>query len=125
MKDGFNIRKSSIHIADFPLMNLSFPSTGEALKPSEFKLIGNFPNPFNLSTTIRFSLSSAGLTELTIYTMTGQKVRDLVSRRMEAGVHSAVWDGRDHEGKPVSSGIYISRLKKEGKVETRRMTLVK
>lgn len=124
MKDGSAVRRSTIYIDNFQPSSLNRPA-GETAQPHEFKLVGNFPNPFNLSTTIRFSLSSVGLTELTIYTMTGQKVCDLVSRRMEAGVHSIVWDGHDQDGKPVSSGIYISQLKTEGKVETRRMTLVK
>ena len=125
VKNGFNIRKSTIHIADFRLKNLAPQSPAVESQPLELKLIGNYPNPFNLSTTIRFSLSRTGITELFIFNMAGQKIRELVSQRMDAGEHSVPWDGRDQRGNPVSSGVYISRLKMEGKVETHRMTLVK
>ncbi len=101
------------------------PVSVVATPPAEFKLIGNYPNPFNPVTTIRFSLPSEGMAELAIYGMNGQKIRELVSGRMEAGSRSVVWNGRDDDGRPVSSGVYIARLKMNGKVESRRMTLVK
>jgi hypothetical protein len=123
--NGESIRKSTIHIRDFSLGDIGQVKTGIAAQPLSFRLIGNYPNPFNLSTTIQYSLPSAGLTELVIYNITGQKVCELINGRMESGKHSVEWAGRDQRGKPVSSGVYISRLKMEGKVETRRMTLVK
>ncbi len=124
-ENGKNIRKSTIHIEDFNIRDAIGRAASVAAEPSEFKLIGNFPNPFNPSTTIRFSLASEGRAELVIYNMAGQVVRELVSRSLPSGMHSVVWDGRDRNGRPVSSGTYISRLKMEGKVESRRMTLVK
>lgn len=93
--------------------------------PVQFALIGNHPNPFNPSTTIEFTIPAAGAVNLTIYNTAGQKVRELVSGSQAAGKHSAVWNGRDESGKPVSSGVYIAQLKMEGKVESRRMMLVK
>ncbi|MCE5250087.1 T9SS type A sorting domain-containing protein [bacterium] len=123
--NGKNIKKSTIYISDFGLWKSAQPDTAASSEPVEFKLIGNFPNPFNPSTTIRFSLPGDGFTELVIYSITGQKIRELVSQELSSGIHSVVWDGRDQNGIPVSSGIYISRLKMEGKVETGRMTLVK
>jgi beta-lactamase regulating signal transducer with metallopeptidase domain len=124
-KNGENTLKSNIEIGDFTLPSLVPQITETSGQPLEFKLIGNFPNPFNPSTTIRFSLPSDGFTELVIYSMNGQKIRELLSGSLQRGMHSALWDGRDQQGNPVSSGVYISRLKMEGKVETRRMTLVK
>ncbi|MDP2981964.1 MAG: M56 family metallopeptidase [Candidatus Latescibacter sp.] len=124
IKDGFTSRRSTIYIDNFQSSSLNRPAA-ETTKPSEFKLVGNFPNPFNPSTTIRFSIPSAGPAELEVYNMMGQKIRSLVSGRLEAGMHSIVWNGRDQENRPVSSGTYVARLKMEGKVETRRMTLVK
>jgi len=124
MNDGPSVRRSRINIDNFQLSSLNSPAA-ETILPSEFKLIGNYPNPFNPSTTIQFSLSSAGLAELVIYNMTGQKICELVNKHMEAGMHLVMWNGRDQDGNSVSSGVYISRLKMEGKVETRRMTLLK
>ena len=116
---------TSIWIADFNKESFGTQTSTEESVPSQFKLIGNYPNPFNPSTTIAFSLSSAGKASLAVYNMTGQKVRELLTEQLSAGKHDVVWNGRDDKGKPVSSGVYIARLKMEGKVESHRMTLVK
>lgn len=93
--------------------------------PVNFAITGNYPNPFNPSTTISFSLTETGRASLAVYNVTGQKVRELVSGTLPAGWHSVVWDGRDQNGKPVSSGIYISRLMMRDKVTANRMLLMK
>ena len=93
--------------------------------PSAIELTGNYPNPFNPSTTIEFTIPEAGFTELTVYNAMGQKVCDLVSHTLTAGKHSVVWDGRDTRGLTVSSGIYISKLKRGDNTVSRRMMLVK
>lgn len=94
-------------------------------EPASFALLNNYPNPFNLSTTIEFTLPEGGFTELVIYNISGQKIRELLSADMTPGVHSVVWDGRDENGTPVSSGIFISRLKNRDNVFSNRMMLVK
>jgi len=88
------------------------------LKPS-------YPNPFNASTTISFTLPTTGFTSLIIYNITGQKIRELVAENMTAGIHSVIWDGRDESGTAVSSGIYISRLLSGELVTHKRMLLMK
>ena len=59
------------------------------------KLTGNYPNPFNPSTTIEFTLSESDFTTIAIYNITGQKIRELAADYMPAGTHSLVWDGKD------------------------------
>ena len=113
------------YIADFDPNDYIEPSAIGNITPVEFALTGNYPNPFNPVTSIKFSLDKDGYTELFIYNIMGQKVRELIKDEQSAGIHTVVWDGRDDEKRPVSSGIYISRLKMEGNVETLRMTLVK
>ncbi len=93
--------------------------------PTPFAVTGNHPNPFNPSTTIEYALPSAGKASLAVYSITGQKVRELVSGTLPAGKHSAVWDGRDDRGTAVSSGVYISHLRMGDKVASGRMMLVK
>ena len=93
--------------------------------PTDFALCGNYPNPFNPTTTIEFSLPQTGFTDLVIYNMTGQKVRELVSQTMTGGTHSVVWDGRDSSGLPVSAGMYLTRLRMGESVQTGSMMLVK
>jgi hypothetical protein len=93
--------------------------------PQAIKIISNSPNPFNPSTTISFSLSAPGKAELAVYSATGQKVRTLVSGNKTAGTHSVVWDGRDDSGKPVSSGVYLSRLIAGKQTVTGKMLLLR
>ena len=93
--------------------------------PDKFALFQNYPNPFNPTTTIEFSIPESGFSTLVIYNMMGQKVRELVSGDMLAGVHSVLWDGKNDSGETVSSGVYISRLKSGKNVTASRMLLMK
>jgi hypothetical protein len=88
--------------------------------PSGFKLYGNYPNPFNTTTTIEYSLPSAGNVNLEIYNLLGQKVATLVDGWTDAGRHSVNWDASSY-----SSGIYFYKLTVGDKVFTRRMILLK
>jgi flagellar hook assembly protein FlgD len=84
------------------------------------------PNPFNPSTKIEFSVPKKGLTELAIFNSRGERVRTLVSRRLEGGVHSVDWDGRDQGGAAVSSGTYYARLRFETlRPSVAKLTLLK
>jgi len=94
-------------------------------RPVAFALAQNFPNPFNPSTTIRFTLPEAGHVTLAVYDINGRLVRILMGRSLAAGPHSVVWDGRDSNGREVASGVYIYRLAARQGVVTRRMTLVR
>jgi len=94
-------------------------------KPQSIRIIGNTPNPFNPSTSIVFTIAAPGSVELAVYAATGQLVRTLVSRTMSAGTHEVVWDGRDDSGRPVSSGVYLSRLAAGKSVAVGRMALVR
>jgi hypothetical protein len=93
--------------------------------PSITKLYSNYPNPFNPTTTISFSLPKEEDIELTIYNIKGQKVKTLYSGISEEGKHSVIWNGIDSNGKTVSSGIYFYKLKTESKELTRKMLLLK
>lgn len=93
--------------------------------PKMFTLLRNYPNPFNPTTTIAYLLPAKGFTTLSIYNMQGQKVRELLSQEMPAGLHTVTWDGRDSSGRPVSSGAYFSSLS-SGRVHAAgKMLLIK
>ncbi|NIT56218.1 MAG: T9SS type A sorting domain-containing protein, partial [Aliifodinibius sp.] len=81
--------------------------------PMQFAVMPNYPNPFNPTTTIEYQLPRASTVKLVIYNTLGQMVRTLVNQSMEAGVHQAVWDGRNERGKQVASGIYVYRFSAE------------
>ena len=92
--------------------------------PSTFALDPNYPNPFNSGTVMRFSLPIGGHVDLSLYNLAGQKVTTLVEGRLEAGVHSLRWDGRD-KGRELASGVYLYRLQAGGQVETRRLLMLR
>ena len=102
-------------------------STNEAdVAPVTTSILGNYPNPFNPETTIRFAISQPGQTSLTIYNVKGQKVRTLVDQHLDAKVHNIVWNGCDNSGKNVTSGVYYAVLKSVGATPgVKKMILLK
>ena len=78
--------------------------------PLVTELTGNYPNPFNPITNIKFSLKADTKVSLSIYNIRGQKVKTLIADDMQAGYHSVVWNGTDESEKNVSSGVYFSRF---------------
>ncbi|MCE5251255.1 T9SS type A sorting domain-containing protein [bacterium] len=108
-----------------PSEALRIPSAEADTAPDSFTLTGNFPNPFNASTTIQFTLPSGGFTRLTVYNVLGQKIRELVAGEMQQGTYSIVWNGKNDYGMTVSNGTYISHLQLGNLSATRRMMLIK
>ncbi len=89
------------------------------------ELSGAYPNPFNPSTTISFSLEKAANTSLEIYNQKGQLVKTLVNANLSAGTHKLVWSGDDENGSAVSSGLYFYRMKSGKFSSTKKMVLMK
>lgn len=83
--------------------------TGEAEAPvTTSRLEGNWPNPFNPATSVRFDLAADSEVTLRIFDLQGRLVRDLVQgERFAAGQHSVAWDGRNTSGREVASGVYF------------------
>ena len=93
--------------------------------PYEFALNGNYPNPFNPSTTINFTLKHRAPVKLEMYNIMGQKVCTLIDGVLEAGPHTAVWNGRDYRNIPAASGIYFVRYHGEKFDLCRKVVLMK
>jgi len=87
--------------------------------------ISNYPNPFNPSTTISYSMKEAGSAEVAIFDIKGRRVNTLVNETMDAGTHSIVWNGSNFEGQTESSGIYFMRLKTADFTVSRKIMLMK
>jgi len=94
-------------------------------QPYHFALYPNYPNPFNPETRIRFELAEPVGVKLVIYDLLGRKVRLLTSGTLDAGQHIVNWDGRNDAGAPVSSGVYIYRIKAGDFLDQRKMILVR
>jgi hypothetical protein len=90
------------------------------------RLGGGCPNPFNPATTIHYSLGrGTDRARLAVYDVAGRLVVVLSDGPAAAGDHEARWDGRDGDGRPVSSGVYFVRLSADGWSGSTKMTLLK
>ncbi|MCB5268640.1 MAG: chitobiase/beta-hexosaminidase C-terminal domain-containing protein [Candidatus Cloacimonetes bacterium] len=95
------------------------------VSPAGITLIGNYPNPFNPSTTIQFSMDKAAPATVSIYNQKGQMVKSYDLPTAEKGINNLHWDGTDNSGNAVSSGVYHFRLKSGSYSSTKKMILMK
>lgn len=86
----------------------------------DFKLQGNYPNPFNPKTIINYQLSTFGDVKLVVYDILGNEIAALVNEKQDAGNHRVEFDGSKY-----SSGVYFYKLDTENFSDTKRMTLIK
>jgi hypothetical protein len=101
-------------------------SVDESELPETFALAQNIPNPFNPTTRIAYSVPAPGSEiDLSVYDTSGRLVATLFSGFREAGVHEAVWDGRDARGETVASGVYFARMDAPGCSSTKKLILLK
>jgi subtilisin family serine protease len=94
-------------------------------EPAETALVGNFPNPFNPSTLIRYTVGEDSWVTLKVYNTMGQEVATLVDGFQHAGNGSAVWEGKNSVGEHVASGIYFYKLTAGNVVSVNKMMFVK
>ena len=107
------------HIAElygFPIVVASYQS-----------MLGkNYPNPFNPTTSISYSIAESGRVELAIFNIKGQLVNTLVKEIKQPGNFEVIWNGKDESGRKASSGLYFYRLKNNNKtIDTKKMLLLK
>ncbi|NIA29512.1 MAG: T9SS type A sorting domain-containing protein [Actinobacteria bacterium] len=93
--------------------------------PNGIKLFPAYPNPFNSSTGIRFSISLPMSVEIKIYSVSGQFVRTLAINNFSTGQHFVVWDGKNSAGKDVSSGQYICKFIMSNEIRYQKLMLVR
>jgi hypothetical protein len=101
------------------------PLNAAAATPLAFTLGQNFPNPFNPTTSIGFSVPETGQVMINIYDILGRNVRTLISGQYTPGRYSVVWDAKDSNGRMVSSGTYLYRITAGKFTEARRMLFMK
>ena len=115
----FDISNQNFHILQ------AVSAVEPARASSGLTLSANRPNPFNPATTINFQMPRSGEVALRVYDPAGRLVRTLVAGRLEAGSHSAPWDGTDAGGRAVGSGVYLYKFSALGETLTGRMTLIR
>lgn len=108
-----------------PALTTGIDDAPASATPQEFRLLGNYPNPFNPETTIAFELAQSSPVRLEIYNVVGQRLVLLIDEVREAGSHRIVWNGRDAQGRQLPTGIYLLKLQAGTQTAIRRMTLLK
>jgi hypothetical protein len=93
--------------------------------PNDFELNGNYPNPFNPVTSILFSVKNVSQINATVYNINGQKIKSLFIGNVNSGKHSVSWDGTNHLGQSMPSGIYLYRFQTGERILTGKMMLLK
>lgn len=96
-----------------------------ASEPARFELLPVRPNPSSGPFIITYQLTGSARTSLVVYNRLGQIVRTLVNEVQQAGAHQQVWDGKDANGRQVSTGIYFSRLITGNKGDTKKIVVVR
>jgi len=97
-----------------------------SVTPATSQLYANYPNPFNASTIIPFSIATGSSTvQLDIFNLSGQKIVTLVRDHRPSGQYQVHWDGRDRRGHPAASGVYLYRLQLSSSQQLRRMLLLR
>jgi hypothetical protein len=95
-----------------------------AVLPDDFRLMQNYPNPFNPETAITIHLPEAAPIRLSIVNAMGHEVRVLAEGRIEPGILSFIWDGRDAQGRALPSGVYLCTLRTPSMVLLKKMLFI-
>jgi hypothetical protein len=112
--------------ADVWYANIPVGIAAEPQPVKTYYLLSNYPNPFNPSTVIRYQLEQAERISLTIYSVTGEVIRNLSSDQLQTGgLNEINWDGKNNAGHAVNSGIYFCKLATPAKTLSLKMTLIK
>ena len=101
------------------------PNDDNVATPDQTRLIGNYPNPFNPSTTIEFYAAKAEPVQIVIYNLKGQAVKHFSIDSPAKGVNQITWDGKNDSGLGVASGAYYFRLRSGAYSSTKKMILMK
>ena len=92
--------------------------------PNDFILYPNYPNPFNPSTTISYKIKLSCNVNLKIYNISGHEIITLIDKNQSKGYHSINWNGRDHSGQQISSGMYIYQLQAGDQTLNKKMIFI-
>jgi hypothetical protein len=105
--------------------------TDRTMSPEYFRLYSNYPNPFNPSTTIGYKLAQQSSVKVMVYNLQGQEIKSFTLGVQSAGSQKVVWNGTNSQGSPLSSGVYVYRVRavsmEDGRIfdESAKMVLLK
>jgi hypothetical protein len=116
--------RGSIHVYRLPVEEQP-PTPGPEPTPKSFALQQNYPNPFNAVTTIGYSVAARSQIKIAVYNLLGQQVRTLFDGQRPPGQFITNWDGTDHTGHEVASGVYFYRITADDFVDCKKMIYLK
>jgi len=91
----------------------------------KFRLETNYPNPFNSGTVIEYELINTSQVTLKVYDLLGSEIQILIDEPQNPGTKRVFWDGRDKDGNPVSSGVYVYRIEANNYSQSKKMILIR
>jgi len=101
------------------------PESDQLKLPGEFALFPNYPNPFNPSTTIGYSLPKESNVSISIFNILGQTVWSKKDFHVNPGVHHITWSGQNMAGRSLASGVYFVEMKAQNFITHRKILLMK
>jgi hypothetical protein len=115
----FDSRENSIQ-ENRPILTVFYKTTTNINHKNklsvEFSLLQSYPNPFNLSNVIKYSLAKDGNVKLEIYSTDGKLIKTLINQNQKSGAYTIMWNGINSYGEKIASGIYFYQLKVNGKI---------
>ena len=128
---GGNFSQAGVYLSnkiafysDFKLVTALDENTPKAL-PENFRLFPAYPNPFNPYTTIAYALPHAAHVRISVYDISGRKIRELLDEVQPAGRHNTRWQGLNHLGQKVPSGLYFVRMQADNFEQSSKIVLLK
>jgi hypothetical protein len=109
----------------FPLSTSGIDPRRPEYETGDGTVLSAGPNPFSTRTRIRLYLTQPEAVSLTVYDLTGRKVRELAQGPISEGTHCFTWDGTDSGGRPVSPGIYLIELQSRGQTRAHKVVLTR
>ncbi len=125
--DASNIVDIKTNTAEKILPEQEMPDNKEAnyVEPSQIRLLGNYPNPFNTTTVIKFKIPTKMPVKAAVYNLLGEEIRILFDGDKPAGRYDITWDGKNEDGLIMPSGIYLGILTTANQREVKKLILAK
>ena len=100
-------------------------SVDEGIVAEKFEIKGNYPNPFNPMTKIRFSNDRTSNVRVHVYSLLGERVNTLINKQLNSGTYDITWNGMNSQGKVVPTGMYLYEVESEGRRLQGKMLFLK
>jgi len=123
--DEFVLTQDTVAVVHMNIPYSFVTSVGDPGLPVAYEVLANYPNPFNPSTVIEYSVLTRGPVTLEVFDALGRQVRRLIDEPQEPGNYRVRWNGTDRAGRAVMSGVYLARMRSASGVRTVKMMLVK